>query len=180
MKKLKIKMEKSMWKSSMIIASLTAIALLALALIGFIVDKKIPSLALVFIPLFSVLTLFCIYKFITFGKVYKWYRVIDDTRKSHNMVNTYCEYLWTTGDGRFGVRDTKTGKKYLCDEKDVIEATAEYITKKIENAVIFFAGVTALVILGANVINGGHWFGTIGFAIISFVCFTVFKIENEK
>ena len=113
-------------------------------------------------------------------KKLKIYRVINDTRKSHGMVNTYCKYVWTTGDGRFGVRDTKTGKLYLCDEKDVVDATAEYITKKIENAVIFFAGFTALVITGANAFNDGHWFGTVAFAIISFVCFTVFKIENEK
>ena len=45
---------------------------------------------------------------------------------------------------------------------------------------IFIAGVIALVILGANVINGGNWLGTIGFAIISFVCFTVYKIQNDE
>ena len=113
-------------------------------------------------------------------KKIKIYRVINDTHKSHGMVNTYCKYVWTTGDGRFCVIDTKTGKKYLCDVKDLEEATAEYITKKLEQATLFLAGVTALVILGANVINGGHWFGTIGFAIISFVCFTVYKIQKDE
>ena len=113
-------------------------------------------------------------------KKLKIYRVINDTRNSHGMVNTYCKYVWTTGDGRFGVRDTKTGKLYLCDEKDVVDATAEYITKKIENAALFFAGVTSLVILGANAFNGGHWFGTVGFAIISFVCFTIYKIQKDE
>ena len=113
-------------------------------------------------------------------KKLKIYRVVSDTRKSHGMVNTYCEYLWNTGDGRFCVIDTKTGKKYLCDEKDVVDATAEYLTKKLEQAALFFAGLTALVILGANVINGGHWLGTVGFAIISFVCFTVYKIQKDE
>ena len=113
-------------------------------------------------------------------KKLKIYRVINDTRKSHGMVNTYCKYVWTTGDGRFGVRDTKTGKLYLCDGKDVVDATAEYITKKIEQASIFIAGLTSLIILAANVINGGHWLGTIGFAIISFVCFTVYKIQKDE
>ena len=113
-------------------------------------------------------------------KKLKIYRVINDTHKSHGMVNTYCKYVWTTGDGRFGVRDTKSGKLYLCDEKDVIDATAEYITKKIENAVIFFAGFTALVITGSNAFNDGHWSATIGFAIISFVCFTVYKIQKDE
>ena len=180
MKKLKIKMEKSMWKSNMIISSLTTISLLVLALIGLIVDDKIHSLLFVFIPLWSAWTFVCVYKFRTFGKVYKWYRVINDTRKSHGMVNTYCKYLWNTGDGRFCVIDTKTGKKYLCDEKDVVDATAEYITKKIEQSALFIAGLTALVILGANAFNDGHWSATIGFAIISFVCFTVYKIQKDE
>ena len=113
-------------------------------------------------------------------KKLKIFRVINDTHNSHGMVNTYCKYVWTTGDGRFGVRDTKTGRLYLCDEKDVVNATAEYITKKIEQSALFIAGITALVILGANVINGGHWFGTVGFAIISFVCFTVYKIQKDE
>ena len=113
-------------------------------------------------------------------KKLKIFRVINDTHNSHGMVNTYCKYVWTTGDGRFGVKDTKTGKLYLCDEKDVVDSTAEYITKKLEQAALFIAGLTALVILGANVINDGHWSATVGFAIISFVCFTVFKIQKDE
>ena len=113
-------------------------------------------------------------------KKLKIFRVINDTRNSHGMVNTYCKYVWTTGDGRFGVRDAKTGRLYLCDEKDVVNATAEYITKKIEQAALFIAGLISLAILGANVINGGHWFGTVGFAIISFVCFTIYKIQKDE
>lgn len=113
-------------------------------------------------------------------KKLKIYRVVNDTRKSHGMVNTYCKHVWNTGDGRFVVRDTQTGKLYLCDEKDVVEATAEYLTKKIENAVIFFAGFTSLVITGSNAFNDGHWSATIGFAIISFVCFTVYKIQKDE
>ena len=96
------------------------------------------------------------------------------------MANTYCKYVWTTGDGRFGVRDTKSGKLYLCDEKDVVDATAEYITKKFEQAALFIAGLTSLVITGANAFNDGHWSATIGFAIISFVCFTVYKIQKDE
>ena len=113
-------------------------------------------------------------------KKVKIYRIINDTRNSHGMVNTYCKYVWTTGDGRVGVRDTKTGKLYLCDEKDVVDATAEYITKKLEQGSIFIAGLVSLVILGANVINGGHWSATVAFALISFVCFTVYKIQKDE
>ena len=113
-------------------------------------------------------------------KKLKIYRVINDSRKSHNMVNNYAKLHGEASNDHLWLKDTKTGVYFLCHKSDVVEATAEYITKKIEQAALFFAGVTSLVILGANVINGGHWFGTIGFAIISFVCFTVFKIENEK
>ena len=113
-------------------------------------------------------------------KKLKIFRVINDTQKSHGMVNTYCKYVWATGDGRFGVRHTKSGKLYLCDEKDVVDATAEYITKKFEQAALFIAGFTSLVITGSNAFNDGHWSATIGFAIISFVCFTVYKIQKDE
>ena len=113
-------------------------------------------------------------------KKLKIYRVINDTRNSHGMVNTYARHIGEASDQHVWIKDDKTGTLYLCPEADLVNATSEYITKKIENAVIFFAGFTALVITGANAFNDGHWLGTVGFAIISFVCFTVFKIENEK
>ena len=112
-------------------------------------------------------------------KKLKIYRVINDTRKSHGMVNNYAK-LHMESANHLWLKDTKTGVYFLCHKSDVVEATAEYITKKIEQAALFFAGLTSLVILGSNVINGGHWFGTIGFAIISFVCFTVYKIQKDE
>ena len=112
-------------------------------------------------------------------KKLKIYRVINDTRKSHGMVNNYAK-LHMESANHLWLKDTKTGVYFLCPKSDVVEATAEYITKKLEQAALFFAGVTSLVILGSNVINGGHWFGTIGFAIISFVCFTVYKIQKDE
>jgi len=78
------------------------------------------------------------------------------------------------------LKDTKTGVYFLCLKSDAEEATAEYITKKIEQVSLFLAGVTSLIILAANVINGGHWFGTVGFAIISFACSTIFKIQKNE
>ena len=113
-------------------------------------------------------------------KKLKIYRVINDTRNSHGMVNTYARHIGQASDQHVWIKDDKTGTLYLCPEADLVDATAEYLTKKIEQGSIFIAGLTSLVILAANVINGGHWLGTVGFAIISFVCFTVFKIENEK
>ena len=113
-------------------------------------------------------------------KKLKIYRVINDTRKSHGMVNTYARHIGKASDQHVLIKDVKTGTLYLCPEADLVDATAEYITKKFEQGSIFFAGLTSLVILGANVINGGHWLGTVGFAIISFVCFTVYKIQKDE
>ena len=113
-------------------------------------------------------------------KNYKIYRVINDTRKSHGMVNTYARHIGQASDKHVWVKDVKTGTLYLCPEVDLVDATAEYITKKLEQAVLFIAGLTSLLILGANVINDGHWSATVGFAIISFVCFTVYKIQKDE
>ena len=113
-------------------------------------------------------------------KNYKIYRVVNDTRKSHGMINEFVRFAWKGDEETIIAKDTKTGKLIKFDVKDLKDATAEYITKKLEQAALFFAGVTALVILGANVINGGHWSATIAFAIISFACFTIYKIQKNE
>ena len=113
-------------------------------------------------------------------KKLKIYRVINDARKSHGMVNTFVRFAWNGDEETIIAKDTKTGKLIKFDVKDLKEATAEYLTKKLEQATLFFAGLTALVILAANVINGGHWSGSVAFAIISFVCFTVYKLQNDE
>ena len=96
------------------------------------------------------------------------------------MVNTFVRFAWNGDEETIIAKDIKTGKLYRFDVKDLKEATAEYITKKLEQSALFFAGLTALVILGANAFNGGNWFGTIAFAIISFVCFTIYKIQKDE
>ena len=113
-------------------------------------------------------------------KNYKIYRVINDTHNSHGMVNNYAKLHGEAANDHLWLKETKTGVYFLCPKSDVVEATAEYITKKLEQAALFLAGLTALIILGTNVINGGHWFGTIGFAIISFACFTIYKIQKDE
>ena len=113
-------------------------------------------------------------------KNYKIYRVVNDTRNSHGMVNNYAKLHGEAANDHLWLKETKTGVYFLCPKSDVIEATAEYLTKKLEQSALFIAGLTSLVILGANAFNGGHWFGTVGFAIISFVCFTVYKIQKEE
>ena len=113
-------------------------------------------------------------------KKLKIYRVINDARNSHGMVNTFVRFAWNGDEETIIAKDIKTGKLIKFDVKDLVEATAEYLTKKIEQASLFFAGVIALVILGANVINDGQWYATAAFAIISFVCFTVYKIQKDE
>ena len=113
-------------------------------------------------------------------KNYKIYRVINDVNKKHGQVNNYAKLHGEAANDHLWLKETKTGVYFLCPKSDVVEATAEYITKKLEQAALFLAGVTSLVILGANAFNGGHWFGTVGFAIISFVCFTVYKIQKDE
>ena len=113
-------------------------------------------------------------------KNYKIYRVINDVNKKHGQVNNYAKLHGEAANDHLWLKETKTGVYFLCPKSDVKEATAEYVTKKLEQAALFLAGVTALVILGANVINGGHWSATIGFAIISFACFTIFKIQKDE
>ena len=113
-------------------------------------------------------------------KNYTIYRVINDTHNSHGMVNTFVRFAWNGDKDTIIAKDTKTGKLIKFDVKDLVEATAEYITKKLEQAALFLAGLTALIILGTNVINSGHWFGTVGFAIIGLACFTIYKIQKNE
>ena len=113
-------------------------------------------------------------------KKLKIYRVINDTRNSHGMVNTFVRFAWNGDKETIIAKDIKTGKPIKFDVKDLKEATAEYITKRAEQFGLFFAGLTSLVILGANVINHGQWYATAAFAIISFVCFTIYKIQKDE
>ena len=108
------------------------------------------------------------------GKM-KIYRVINDTHKTHGMVNSFVRFAWKGDEETILAKDIKTGKLIKFDVKDLEESTAEYLTKKIEQAIIFFTGFAALIVAVANALKGGHWSATIAFAIISFMCFTILK-----
>ena len=173
-------MKKTNWKKIAVISFIMGIGLFTIYFLSRNLFIGLSRFSFIAGLLFSILGWISIYKFITFGKTYKWYRIINDTRNSHGMVNTYARHIGEASDQHVWIKDDKTGTLYLCPEADLVDATAEYITKKFEQGSIFLAGITSLVILGANVINGGHWFGTIGFAIISFVCFTVYRIQKDE
>ena len=173
-------MKKTNWKNIAVISFIMGIGLSTVYLLSRDLFIGLSRFSFIGGFLFGIIGWICLYKFITFGKTYKWYRVINDTHNSHGMVNEFVRFAWKGDEETIIAKDVKTGKPIKFDVKDLKEATAEYITKKIEQAALFIAGITALVILGANVINGGHWLGTIGFAIISFVCFTVYKIQKDE
>ena len=120
-----------------------------------------------------------IYKrFIMYKQTLKWYKIVKPATKSHRKIDSYVRFLYQVEEEI--TAEDEFGNVYTFKADELEDATAEYITKKLEQAALFFAGVISLVILGSNVINGGHWFGTIGFAIISFVCFTVYKIQKDE
>ena len=108
----------------------------------------------------------------------KWYKIVKPATKSHRKIDSCVRFLYQV-DEEITAED-EFGNVYTFKADELEEATAEYITKKIEQAILLFAGLTALVILGANVINGGHWSATVAFAIISFVCFTVYKLQKDE
>ena len=108
----------------------------------------------------------------------KWYKIVKPATKSHRKIDSCVRFLYQVEEEI--TAEDESGNVYTFKADELEDATAEYLTKKLEQAALFFTGVIALVILAANVINGGHWFGTVGFAIISFVCFTVYKIQKDE
>ena len=120
-----------------------------------------------------------IYKrFIMYKQTLKWYKIVKPATKSHRKIDSCVRFLYQV-DEEITAED-EFGNVYTFKADELEDVTAEYITKKLEQSSLFIAGLTALVILGANAFNDGHWFGTIGFAIISFVCFTVYKIQKDE
>ena len=111
-------------------------------------------------------------------KTLKWYKIVKPATKAHRKIDSYVRFISQVEEEI--TAEDEFGNVYTFKADELEDVTAEYVTKKLEQAALFIAGVIALVILGANVLNGGHWFGTVGFAIISFVCFTVYKIQKDE
>ena len=120
-----------------------------------------------------------IYKrFIMYKQTLKWYKIVKPATKSHQKIDSCVRFLYQVEE-EFTAED-QFGNVYTFKTDELEDVTAEYITKKLEQSSLFIAGLTALVILGANAFNGGHWFGTVGFAIISFICFTIYKLQKDE
>ena len=120
-----------------------------------------------------------IYKrFMMYKSTLKWYKIVKPATKQHRKIDSFVRFIYQV-ENEITAED-EFGNVYTFKADELEDVTAEYITKKLEQGTLFFAGLTALVILGANVINEGHWFGSVAFAIISFVCFTVYKIQKDE
>ena len=120
-----------------------------------------------------------IYKrFIMYKQTLKWYKIVKPATKSHRKIDSCVRFLYQVEEEI--TAEDEFGNVYTFKADELEDVTAEYLTKKLEQAALFIAGVTSLVILGANAFNGGHWSATIGFAIISFVCFTIYKIQKDE
>ena len=120
-----------------------------------------------------------IYKrFIMYKQTLKWYKIVKPATKSHRKIDSCVRFLYQVEEEI--TAEDELGNVYTFKVDELEDVTAEYITKKFEQSALFIAGLTALVILGANAFNDGHWSATVGFAIISFVCFTVYKIQKDE
>jgi hypothetical protein len=120
-----------------------------------------------------------IYKrFMMYKGTLKWYKIVKPATKQHRKIDSYVRFIYQV-ENEITAED-EFGNVYTFKADELEDVTIEYVTKKCEQTALFLSGLTALVILGANVINEGHWFGSVAFAIISFVCFTVYKIQKDE
>ncbi len=120
-----------------------------------------------------------IYKrFIMYKQTLKWYKVVKPATKSHREIDSYVRFLYQVEEEI--TAEDQFGNVYTFKTDELEDATAEHITKKLEQASLFFIGLIALAILGGNVINGGHWLATVAFAIIGLACFTIYKIQKTE
>ena len=116
-------------------------------------------------------------RFITYKQTLKWYKIVKPATKSHREIDSCVRFIYQVEEEI--TAEDEFGNVYTFKADELEDVTAEYITKKLEQAALFFTGLIALAILGTNVRNGGHWFATIAFAIIGLVCFTIHKIQKD-
>ena len=120
-----------------------------------------------------------IYKrFMMYKSTLKWYKIVKPATKQHLKIDSFVRFIYQV-ENEITAED-EFGNVYTFKADELEDVTMEYVTKKCEQTGLFLSGLTALVILAANVINDGHWSATVAFAIIGFVCFTVYKIQKDE
>ena len=73
-----------------------------------------------------------------------------------------------------------TKKEIVIPYDDMEDITKDYYFAQLDKWGVFGCGVLAMIVCGANALNSGHWFGTLGFAVIALTCFTVTKFRNKN
>ena len=113
----------------------------------------------------------------------KIYLVINDTMQ-HKQIGELCEVL------KF--RLVKSGGLYLeckiktkngnfwAKETDLKDVTIDYYFAKGTNILLWIAALASFTVMVANIYNDGHWYGTVGFAVISFGLFTYLKLKKTE
>ena len=120
-----------------------------------------------------------IYKrFMMYKSTLKWYKIVKPATKQHRKIDSFVRFICKV-ENEITAED-EFGNVYTFKADELEDVTIEYVTKKCEQAGLFLSGLTSLIILAANVINEGQWFATVAFAVISFVCFTVYKIQKDE
>ena len=87
----------------------------------------------------------CIYKrFIMYKQTLKWYKIVKPATKSHRKIDSCVRFIYQV-DEEITAED-EFGNVYTFKADELEDVTAEYLTKKLEQAALFIAGITALVI----------------------------------
>ena len=107
----------------------------------------------------------------------KIYLVVNDTMH-HKQIGELCEVLKKDPDGTVRIKTSK-GEGWA-KETDLKDVTIDYYFAKGTNLLLWIAAIASFTVMVANIYNGGHWFGTVGFAVISFGLFTYLKFKKSE
>ena len=75
--------------------------------------------------------------------------------------------------------ETKNGYFWV-KETDIKDVTIDYYFNKGTNVLFWIAAIASFIEMVANIYNEGHWYGTVGFAVISFGLFTYIKLKKSE
>lgn len=105
------------------------------------------------------------------------YLVIHDTMK-HGQVAKYCHIVEKHPDGTVRI-ETDEGF-FWANKTDLVDVTAPILYDKQMTVFLWIAAILSFTVMVANIYNGGQWYATVGFAIISLGLFTYIKIKKTE
>lgn len=107
----------------------------------------------------------------------KIYLVINDTMH-HKQIGELCEVVYKELDGTVRIKTSKCER--WAKETDLKDVTIDYYFAKGTNLLLWIAALASFTEMVANIYNRGHWYGTVGFAVISFGLFTYIKLKKTE